>query len=141
MSSIAVRASGPRLLVVSMLNTERGTKSCPLVPIRRVGVGQALGSLQRWTWPIWEAGGIIILHRVVRPTRGYMLVAEIHGQAVRRQGVHAYDPGSLNLLLLPGPHPARHPETHPTLPTPWHSSLAALVGAGCYPQGAHVGLG
>lgn len=54
-----------------------------------------------------------------------MLVAEIHGQAVRCQGVRAYDPGPLNLLLLPGPHPPGHSDPHPTLPTQWHSSLAA----------------
>lgn len=87
MSSIAVQASGPCRLVVSVLNTERGTKSCPLGPIRRVGVGQALGSVQHRTWPIREAGGIIILHGVVRPVQGYVLVAEIHGQAVRCRGV------------------------------------------------------
>lgn len=59
----------------------------PSGPIRRVGVGQALGSVQHRTWPIREAGGIIILHGVVRPVQGYVLVAEIHGQAVRCQGV------------------------------------------------------
>lgn len=50
--STAAQAPGPCLLVVSVLNTGRGTKSCPLGPMRRVGLGQDLNSLQRWAWPI-----------------------------------------------------------------------------------------
>lgn len=66
-----------------------------------------------------------------------LLVAETDGQAISCQGPRAYDPGPLKLFFS-----SISPQTilSPALPS-HHGILCCLVGAGCSPQGAHVGLG